>query len=301
MDSLLNTIALNLIEATLTLYSARPDGAPQLDAPVWMGVRAEGFKASARWLNVGTTPTASPAPRKHPLIPVYELSIARVWALHLADLTGFQPAHTEYVLDVVWVEEDSREWHRRTFYGVTIGAEQGFESREVDGGFLENQTFDAQRMVPDGGTGAVPVLTSALPQQVLWVGADARVWLYDYDADDHSFTALASTTGRATIAYAGDVFEVRFDGEDPTVETYASGLGATAFLQQMPLPDELPRLEFYHGGTRVATVTADGMWARSFADGAPSAGAGKFALKFGGAVVATLGVPGVTALEMEDV
>jgi hypothetical protein len=293
----LNKIALHLGEAKLTLYPANVDGSPQLDAPLWSGADAEGLKVRERWINVGTRPTGAPKPRNHPLTPVYEIAIDRVWALPLAELTGFHPDHEEYVLDVVWVEEETLQWHRRTFYGVTI-TERAFDSREIDTGFTDAQQFDARSMVVDAGEWPVPALSADLPYQVLWIGNTGQTPLYSYNPATQAFTAVGTTAGRATIGYSGSAFRILFEDYPVAVETYASGLGAVALLESMPLAGDVPRLDFLYGTRRVASVTPNGLWARAFTDGAtPAAGAGKFALKFGGAVVATLALEGVEATE----
>lgn len=294
-----NQLAYTLIEATLTLYGTNADGSPVLTAPIWNGPKAEGFKANAKWIVVKTRPTGATYPRNHPLVPEWSINIARVWALPLEALDGFQPGPGNYVLDVVWVEEETLQWHRKTFYGVTIN-EHELDAREIDGGFTDGQTFDAQYVAISSGEWPVPALGASLPYQVIYSGADGVVPLYSYDTGTAAFTALTDTTGRATIGYSGSLFQIRFNGGDPVVESNASGLGLSAALEAVPFPDELPRLDFYYGTTRLATVSENGLWARSFVESVPAAGPGKFAVKFASSVVATIAAAGVEAAAFDD-
>ena len=77
-------------------------------------------------------------------MPQYEISIDRVWALPLSELAGFSPTNQTYVLEVIWTEEESQQWHRRRYYGVTIAsrsfAAQNIESEFVDGRSLRRRT-----------------------------------------------------------------------------------------------------------------------------------------------------------------
>jgi hypothetical protein len=289
-----NKIVLTLLEGSVTLYPAADDGSPVLDSPLWTGAPAEGLTVRQRWLKQETRPTGRRYPKKHPLIPEYEIIIDRVWQLPMDQLEGFAAEHSEYVLDVVWQDEDGGQWHRQTFYGVTI-SERNLTTREIDTGSTDGQTFEAETMVADGGlTGPIPALTAEQPYRVIWRGEDGVVPLYSYNATTHQFTALAETDGRATIAYDAGVWEVAFDGEDPAVISTVTGLSAV-LLQAMPDNAQIPRLDFMYGNTRVASITAEGLWAREFLADAPAAGSARYQIYKDAALVATLAAPRVTA------
>lgn len=295
-----NRIALTLLEARVTLYPADAAGAPVLSQPLWLGAEAEELTLSGTWLTAETRPTGVAYPRRHNLIPLHEIQLGRVWALPLDQLAGFQGEHTTYVLDLVWQEAESGQWHRRTYYGVTLLTE-AFASRSMDSGFSENQSFAAQYFTVATGTGAVPVLSAQAPYLVWYVSATEQVALYAYAADTGVFTALEATAARGTVGYAGDAFEVTLDGVGVVLATTADGLHHPAVIEQTPLPAERPRMDFTYAGQRVCSVSAAGLWARSFDDvTAPVSGAGRFELRHATDRVATLGLPGVVALSFTD-
>jgi len=94
-----NTIILDLLEARVTLYTTAADGL-SLGRPV---ERAGGGATDGAGTVVvlETRPSGAPYPIKHPLVPQYEISIERVWALPLNNLPGFSPTNQTYVLEVI--------------------------------------------------------------------------------------------------------------------------------------------------------------------------------------------------------
>ncbi len=255
---MINRFALTLLEATLTLYPANADGSPRVNEAVWSGACADNLRVREQWLHRETRPTGARHPRRHPLVPQFEISIDRVWALPLSQPGGFLATHEKFVLDVVWIDEDSGRWHRQTYYGVTI-SERSQVSRDTDTGFSDNQVFNAEyRDEPTGGTGTPPAVGADLPYLVKWVSRDETVDLYSYNTSTHVFTALASTTSRATIA--NNPFTITFAGDGaPMVDLNTSGvLSAVAFIEGMPTDGDLPRLDFFRGQSRIASVSRNG-------------------------------------------
>ncbi len=316
----LNKIVLNLLEATVTLYPADTTGAPVLSLPIWTGAPTEKLTVRERWRIKETTPTAAKYPRRHPLIPEYDLNLGRVWLLKTADLSGWTAGHQNYVLDVVWTEEESGQWHRRTFYGVTI-AEHGLDTRDIDNGFTDDQVFAAQYYVSASGEGYPPAISNALPYTVVFTGADGvPVLLYTYDPALHQFTAQAELAARATIAYVGNCLTVTFDPDTaPTLRCVKSdpknyrnsgayrqssfyragvkGLLVPALRSTVPVPGELPRLDFFYGALRTATLTRNGLYDVAFTQTTPSPAAGRFALYANSELIATLAAGMVSAEE----
>jgi len=261
-----DAIVLNLIEAQVTLYAAQADGTPG-DA-IWSGQVAERLSVRERWLTVQTRPTGAAYPVNHPLAPTYEIAIDRVWALPLNNLIGFQPGAGNYVLQVVWTDEDSGNWHRRTFYGVTISA-RSFAPQSIEGEFVDGQEFAAQYFVADAGNawttpGEVPAPAAA----VYWNGPDGYFPLYNYAPSGRaSFTLAdgAATTGHATIL--GDGSNITFDGASgPVLATTVSGV--TVGELHDAYPTSLPQLVFCLGGQSLAVVSMTGFWCRVLSDGA---------------------------------
>lgn len=299
---------LTLLEATVTLYPTDGSGAPVVDAPIWVGIQAEKLDIRERWIKTETRPTGALYPRKHPIIPQYEIAIGRVWALDASLEDGVSAAQFDsrnYVLDVVWIDEDTHNWHRETFYNVTI-SEHNRPSRNIDEGFTDDQLFDAESKIPDGGLGDTtpPAITAELPYTVVYVGLYGSVDLYRYNSGTQAFAEVTAgiTSGRATLSYSptnkSGTFSASFDGAgSPALEVQTDGeVDITSLIQGAPNATQVPRLDFYYGPTRVASITAAGeLLSFSFTDAAPSAGIGKFQIYANSALALTLAGPGATA------
>jgi len=321
----METICLNLIEATVTLYPANADGSPQLGSPIWTGAAAENLRGTERWLKKQTTPSGARYPVNHPLVAQYEVNIGRLWVLALtaAGVTDWQAAYSQYVLDVAWVEEETQEWHRKTFYGVTI-SEHGWEARDVENGLMENQMFEAQYMVATSGGAPLPdVIPAPLPYRVVYQDVNGSVLLYTYDATTGLFTAQAATTGRATIAnspfaiqFAGDTLPVVLAAGNSLVYPYVAAYRSTNTYRQnalqvsngiyagSPAAGDLPRLDFYYGEQRVFAVTHSGVFEVDYIEGPcgrPPLGStpGYGALGGGDALVAVFTRGNVTATQIQ--
>ena len=320
MSQVINHIVLTLLEATVTLYPADVTGAPVLNAPIWTGAPAEKLTVKERWRIKETTPTGARYGRKHPLIPDYEISLGRVWLLQQANLNGWHAGWQNYVLDVVWREEQTGDWHRRTFYGVTI-SERGLDDRNIDGGFTDDQVFAAQYFTPSSGAGSPPDVTSSLPYTVTYTGTNGvPVLLYLYDVTTHQFAAQTTTEGRATVGYAGVYFNAIFaDDSAPALQAMrsaprayrtgqayrnnvvyrggASGVLARSLQTGPPPVGDLPRLDFYYGAQRVATLTRTGLYDVVFTQTTPTLADGRFGFYADGVLVGTLASGEVQAQE----
>lgn len=255
-------LALNLLECVLTLYPQNADGTPNLDAPIWSGVPAQNLRVADRWIKVETRPTGAPYPIKHPLVPQFEISVERVWALSAENLAGVIPDQGTCVLDIAWTEEFSGQWHRETYYGVTI-SDRNRASRNEEQGFTEGLTFDAQYYVLDSGQGAAPPITGTLPMQVIYVDGGSSIPIYNYNPASQAFTQTQSGLAPSLASLAagnGWPFEIVFaPNQYPVLWLDTSGTTWTFNLVSgAPLASATPRLDFYIGPTRVASLDASG-------------------------------------------
>ena len=205
-----------------------------LGTALWSGQVAERLTVREQWVVLETRPSGAPYPIKHPLVPQYEVSIERVWALPLNNLAGFSPTKQTYVLEVIWTEEDTQQWHRRTFYGVTI-ASRNFGAQNVESEFVDGQEFAAQYVLVDaGGASEPPQPVIAMPLVVFWSGSDGYYPLYTYDTLSGFLLASGeSTTGHATIAADGSSITF-FGATGPVLVTTAAGVTVGELHDTLP-------------------------------------------------------------------
>lgn len=294
-------ILLTLHEATLTLYPAAADGSPITTSPLWMGACESSLRIAERWSVVNTRPTASKHQRHHPLSPTYEISISRQWVLKYPLLVDFQATRRQYVLDIVWREEDTGDWHRNVFYGVTI-RDRSRDSRAPDEAFEDGQTFDAEYFIPTSGMAptAVPGISSSLPFVIRWRGSEGMLDLYTYDPGTQVFTEISAGAAatRAEIEYVPDratgELQIIFAGDiDPTLKVDADGMTVPAVLQQVPSDDILPRLEFFYGNRRIATLGQVGLFVFNVNDSGLAAGTGRYQLYHNNVLKSTIALTGL--------
>lgn len=288
----MDLVTFTLLECTLTLYPVQADGT--LGSAIWSGTAAENLTCRGRWISVETRPTGSAHPKTHPLVAQYSISIGRLFAVLDSTVMGFVADHQEYVLDVTWTDEDSLQWHRRTFYGVRV-ATQDQRSRGMAEGFDEDQEFTAEYFVPSSGQGVAPTAdVPSNPLVVYWRGNDG--WLALYTHADGVYTAVDESllTGRASVAADGSGFTFATGGT--VLSTSAGGITVPALVDV--LPSTLPRLEFYRGRNLLAALGVTYFWCRNFSDGTlPAGAAGQFHMEHSGSVVAVVEAGRVTAKE----
>ena len=287
---MLNTILLNLLEAKVTLYAPAPGGA--LGPALWSGQQAERLTVAERWLTVETRPTGGRYPAQHPLVPQYDISIERVWALPVANLAGFMPGASTYVLDVLWTEEETGQWHRRTFYGVTINS-RSFAPQSIESEFVDGQSFQSQYFTVATGSAATPVpVPPAIAWRVVWrSAADGDLALYNFTDAGYTEAVPGNAATRAVIAADGG--SIRFAGSSVDVLT-ATADGVTVAALHDAAADALPCLRFYAGPALLATLTAGGLWARNLRDGAVPGDGFKF--KAGDVVAGAINAAAAAAL-----
>lgn len=230
----MNSIALLLLEATISLYPANADGSPQLSRPVWAGACAKHLAVRERWLKRGIRPTGRRHPKLRALAPQYEISIGRLWALQrgTSDLTDVATSNGRYVLVITWQDERTHEWHRERFYEVTW-SERAREAGAADDEFTEGQVFDAEWRgtpeswagTPEGYTPPPIVVVDPAVLEVRYVTADEAVTVATYG--NSAFTLAAAAAGRVwlgevTLEPAGEgAPEKRFRVEFPDVNLCA--------------------------------------------------------------------------------
>ena len=82
----------------------------------------------------------------------------------------------------------------------------------------------------------------------------------------------------------------------PAMDVLVTGTSATKQL----FPADLPRLDFYYGAVRTATICRDGLYSVDFTEAAPAAAVGAFSLfGGGGALVAVLAAGNLTATQIQ--
>jgi hypothetical protein len=291
----LSSVALTVLEATVTLYLADQNDNPIQSSPVWAGSCAENIRMGQKASVLNLLPSAAQFPRNVPLYFTHEITIERIWwqeAIAGTSLQDFTPSTGRYVLDIVWRDEVTGLWTRRTYYGVT------FDSREIAGRelmeSLDNQTFQAEQWFPGSGIGMVAPLGATMPATVRYVGPSGRsLPLYYYYGGGIYVAADASVVGGlATIsasAAPGGEFTVTFAGQgSPALTVDSSGVTTCVeFIEGSPVATDVPRVDFLQGGVRIASITINGeFFAANITEGTP--GSALFEILGGGSNAAAI-------------
>jgi hypothetical protein len=157
-----------------------------------------------------------------------------------------------YNMVVVWFDEDTLAWNKRTYSGV-MG-----RSQRVGSDAFQNLSFRAKRMVEISGFGTKPDLVPIAYAAVVYVNGNQKVTLYTYDVNTGVFTATPDRTDAfGKILVSADKVEIFIEGvlvatADATSMRMESieAIGAT-------YADSDPHLEFYLD-SRVASLSKSG-------------------------------------------
>jgi hypothetical protein len=288
-------------EVTLNLYPVNTLGQPVLATPIWSGACTNRMQIQEHWIKSESRPSGRSYPKRRALAPQYEIDIDRLWLLRKVNLADFRPTEQEYVLDIIWQDEDGN-WIRKVFYGVTIN-ERSLAAGEADGEFIDGQRFDAEYYVDSSGTATPPAISSSVPMTVIWVGSDGTFTLYVHDPVAYTFTEASAgiTTGRATLLYVPNqagTFDLTFaSGSTLALRVSGEVVHAGDFIQSAPKLTDLPRVDFMVGTQRVASVSlAKKLFAFNFEQiDEPADEANRFLIRAGSDTVLTLGASGVKA------
>lgn len=262
MSSARERIALLVGEAALSLYPAAEDGAPLTSQPIWFGACAQDLRIAENWIGTETRPGGRKYPRRRAHVAQYTIDIGRVFQLQQADPEDFESGAGPYVLDVLWTDEDTGLWHRKTFYGVTP-VQRSWGGNAADAATGDDQSWAAEYVVNESGTATPPAITPTVPLRVVWVGSDGRFDLYTHDATSGLFTIASSgiTTGRATLVHTPSDMSGKFEVVFSSGSTVALRVTAAQVLEVgelvvgVPTQADMPYIEFVSGNARVAAVT----------------------------------------------
>ena len=245
-------IPLQLLNAMVTFY--RTDAAGNAFLQEWMGGIAEN-------LTLTETPKerilersgAARGQARHEEVE-YGIEWESLW-LHNGTAMPRIGRNVRLVAVIVWQEEESGAWNRRTYYGVTG------RSQRIQTSPMFTESLRAEEMAEDTGMGVAPTgpgSPRALVRycdgfEMLDVAAcalDTGVWTPLADAGDAPVALDFSTAGEVVISIRGAAAM----GAD------AEGVWANELVEFSGTPTGLrgARAEFWIGLARLAVLTADG-------------------------------------------
>jgi hypothetical protein len=296
-----------LLEAEIRLYREAPDGSVDIgSAPVIIG-SAERLRLKDGLIEVETRPTGTNHPRVHHLGEIHEISIERVWRLDERALVDYQlQLNQRYVLVMGWTEDVAERpvWYSRTYYGVTDQtAEMEAQSRQGSLTPEHSLQWRAEQLVCDGGDGVYVFQEDQIDPEmyVQWVKGWETLRLFDYDTvNGFTETSAGISGGRASISTAGDLL-ISIEGEAAMrVEDGELVVGELIEAPGIAAIDS-PRLEFWRGSQRLATLSKDGrLRVFAAAEETPSYGTERFHFSGTGGLVATLSATGLQAVAIVE-
>jgi len=114
-----NQIALSLGEAVVGLYPSNSSGEALLESPVWCGAAAHELTIKKRFNKNEYWPTGAEYPERRHEGTGFDIDIGRAWFLPVSTKADFDPnPNQKYVMIIVWHDDRTNIWHRRTFYNV---------------------------------------------------------------------------------------------------------------------------------------------------------------------------------------
>ncbi len=204
-----------LLEASLALYPAGPDGVTLAADAVWFGGCAEGLRLHKGFIELLMAGTGESFRSAYHVDEEHAIEIGRIWVIPMGDAADFEPGRNQrYVMEVTWQDEGTGVWHRRTYYGVTFRGQE-MTSRGVDGGFDAQQIFRAQRYSSSTGSIYAP-LGLSLGEQPVPFFHDGALITGEYFVGHYRWPVSVLAISAKVIARAGQgsatVLSLEVDG-----------------------------------------------------------------------------------------
>lgn len=253
-------------EADFALYLADRDGNVTDQAKVFLGGRLEDLTPELDFTKVRLDRHGDPFGRNYHSDEEHRIVIKNLWVMEKSSRTMPRiKRNQQYVLVVRWFDLETKAWVLRTYSGVTADGQRLLSSDQV---FHQDVPFTARHLDESSGVGEPPDLTASIATlSVLYVTADDSAPVYSYDRISKVFTAIdpVLATEEATIAIDGTSWKLLIGllhaSVVPVMEATVGGVSVaelTAIGGTFPLGDSYPRVEFWIGPTRVASVTRNG-------------------------------------------
>lgn len=250
---------LQVFDATFALY--RVDANDEITgagSALFLGAAAEKASMSGEFTERPVARHGQRYQRVYHEDEVHRIEIENVRTVSAAESA---PAAVElrrnerYALVVVWYDYDTEAWAKRTYLGVTAQP-----VKISDNHIMQTIRLRAESLETDtAGFGEKPSLDIARGGEVRYIGDDTRV-LYTYARDGRVFHTVDEDLldGRATIEFSGGAMLVKFDGV-LAMSAAAAGIEVASLdATGATYSDDTPRLEFWMGGVRRASLTAAG-------------------------------------------
>ena len=255
---------LTLRDASTGLFLVDENDVP--NAQVWLGLNAERLTLEGTYKERVLQYPGVPYGQAHQEDEDHTIELQLVWLHDVSTGAARMPTlvrGVRYQFVCVWSDPEAGVWTRRVYTGVTA------QPNRIED-FTQTIKLRAEQMFEFAGTGTAPLVVAALPGVVTYVNGFARLNLYHYDFITDSYAPIDAgmLVGRALIdlTVSGQC-TITFGGTDSIPGVPA--LHATAALCQVKhlaatggtFLDVSPRLEWYRGTTRAASLSATGVLA----------------------------------------
>jgi hypothetical protein len=240
-----------IYEAEVRLFAVGADG--EIDTEEWLGGCAESLEIEGEYETLPVEIPGRPRPRIHHLAESWRVRMTNVRTIE----TGNTPRtvrirrNQEYALVAIWWDEQERAWLKQCFLGV-----KGQPPALTADNIFQRLAFDAEEMIALAGSGARPEFDLIRNGEVWYVDAGGRTLFYRYDGAARVFTATADADpDEAEIIESGDDITITIGGA-VALEATADGIETGEIVAEGgTLLTDLPRLEFWSGNTRTASLS----------------------------------------------
>lgn len=256
--SLLNLRAFSVLDATVAIYETDENDVPVGD-PVKL--LADSLAVEPRVQNIPVL--------EHGRAFSGERCVDVSWSVVMQrprtiTLTGASTARVQwepqrnvrYALVVVWHDVVRAVWEKQVFLGVT-GAHASLDGANI----LSAIPLRAERrLTPTAGKATTPDFSISHQGDLRYVAADGTRTVL-YTISDGQFTVVDSglLATRATVTVDGSEMTVHFGSDAHVLTATATELNVTEIVSMgATFGETLPRVEFYSGNTRVASLDATG-------------------------------------------
>lgn len=245
-------IPLQLLQADVTFY--RTDAAGNALAQEWMGGCAENLTLTESPKERILERSGDPRGEARHEEMDYTLEWEGVW-LHNGRQMPRIHRNVRMVVVILWQDEESGAWNRRTYFGVTA------RPQRIQTSPMFSVAFRAEDMLEDTGMGVAPSGPGS-PRAILrYCDGFETLDVAAYHGDTGVWEALSDGEPPVTLDFSQAGTIVLSINGTPAMGSDVNGAWvACAMMDCSGTPMRLmgPRAEFWLGLSRVAALTADG-------------------------------------------
>ena len=256
-------------EADIAVYLSDASGNVAAGAaPVWLGGTPSKSNFSDGFKQEEANISGQPGVNIQHLEETHGIELENVWMARADQpVDGVIPVEVLgldrnqfYSIAIIWTDEETGVWVKRVFYGVKLPELSMSTENQV---MAQKMKFEGGTMLQTAGTAQqMPNEGVAIYGRVLFVNALGQATdIYNYDFGTRVFSPVPPGISGDSVGWDGSESEITVAGMVALIVTEAGQVQVEQLTAIGGTYNSAPRLDFYAGASRIASVSAAGVLA----------------------------------------